>query len=177
MSRTLRIIGIMLVTTLLVSCGFKLQQDVALAPALHSLYIQSPDPYGVLSRNLRDSLKLSHVTLASTPTEASAILRVLQDQTSQELLSVSGTQLTRQYNLHVTVTIDIVNKEGKTILPPQTFVETQAFTTQSSQILGSSNEANLFYQEMRRSIARSIMFRLSAKQVTQTINKATNQTP
>jgi outer membrane lipopolysaccharide assembly protein LptE/RlpB len=41
---------------------------------------------------------------------------------------------------------------------------------QSNQILGSSNEATMYYQQMRRSIAGAIMNRLASTQVTDIIN-------
>ena len=40
---------------------------------------------------------------------------------------------------------------------------------QSNQILGSSNEANLFYQQMRRTLAYAIMNRIASQEVTQQI--------
>src|SRR5579863_964212 len=88
---------IFFLTMLLTACGFHLQGEMQLAKPLHRLYLQAPDPYSYLVRNLEDYLKMSQVQLAASPKEASTILTILRDDTSQELLSVSGTQQTRQY--------------------------------------------------------------------------------
>jgi len=159
-----------LFTLLLVSCGFHLQGKKELAEPLHHLYLQTTDPYGQLARSLQQYLKLSHVHLVSSPNEATTILSITQDQPSEELLSVSGTQQTRQYNLRVTVTFSITNSKGMTIISPQTLSETRTITIQSNQVLGSSNEANLFYQQMRRNLAYNILNRIASKEITETID-------
>lgn len=101
---------------LLTSCGFHLQGEKQLAAPLNRMYLQTPDPYGQLARSLRDYLKISRVQLVPKE-EASSILTVTQDDPSQELLSVSGTQQTRQYILRVTVTFEISNAQGVVLLP------------------------------------------------------------
>lgn len=157
---------------LLSSCGFHLQGEKHLATPLHRLYLQSSSPYGQLERSIKQYLKQSNVQLVSSPNEANTILAITQDEPSQELLSVSGTQQTRQYNLRVTVTFVITTAKGLTIVGPQTLSETRTITIQSNQVLGSSNEANLFYQQMRRTLAYSILNRIASRELTQTINRA-----
>ncbi|RDI42830.1 LPS-assembly lipoprotein LptE [Aquicella lusitana] len=159
-------------TFILTSCGFHLQGEMQLAPPLHRMYIQSADPYSYLVRNLRQYLKLSKVELVSTPAEADTILVIVSDTATQQLLSVSGTQQTRQYKLIVTVVIEIQDAKGRIIVAPSAFTEERTITTQSNQILGSSNDVNLLYQQMRRVLAYAIMNRLASKQVTHAVNKA-----
>jgi len=159
-------------TFILTSCGFHLQGEMQLAPPLHRMYIQSADPYSYLVRNLRQYLKLSKVELVSTPAEADTILVIVSDTATQQLLSVSGTQQTRQYKLIVTVVIEIQDAKGRIIVAPNAFTEERTITTQSNQILGSSNDVNLLYQQMHRVLAYAIMNRLASKQVTHTVNKA-----
>lgn len=150
----------------LISCGFHFQGQMTLAPPLHCLYLQTTDPYGYLVRNLRQYLKLSQVQLVSTPAQADTILTILQDTPSETFLSLNGTQQTRQYNLSVTVVFEISDAKGQVIIPAQTLVETRTITVQSSQILGNSNEASLYYQQMRRSLANSIMYRIASQETT-----------
>src|SRR5580765_4776974 len=89
---------------LLTSCGFHLRGPTPLPPPLKSLYLQTPDPYGQLTRNLKRSLRMSGVELSSTPAGAKTVLVIMSETSGQQLLSVSGTQQTRQYNLSLTVT-------------------------------------------------------------------------
>lgn len=158
-------------------CGFHMQGEKHLSPQLQRLYVQAQDPYGYLVRNLQQYLRLSHVQLVTSPAEALTTLAITQDSTSQHLLSVSGTQQTRQYLLQVTVTFEINNAKGQMIVQPQTLTESRAITVQSNQILGSSNEATLYYQQMRRALAYAIINRLASKEVTHLIDEAFHPTP
>jgi LPS-assembly lipoprotein len=162
----------LLLTVFLAGCGFHLQGETQLAAPLHRMYLQSSDPYGQRSRSLEQDLKISKVQLVSSPLQASTILNIQRDSTSQDLLSVSGTQQTRQYNLTVTVIFEITDQKGRSIMSPQTLSESRTITVQSNQILGSSNEANLFYQQMRREIAHSIIYRIASRDVTTAIDNA-----
>jgi len=154
----------------LTACGFHPQGSLELAPPLHSLYLQTSDPYGTLSRNLRDHLKTSHVKLVDSAKDASAVLEILNDSATQELLSVAGTQQTRQYKLIVSVTFSVSDNKGRTLLAPQTLRESRTITVQANQILGSSNEATLYMQQMRRMLAYAIMNRLASTEATNMIN-------
>lgn len=151
-------------------CGFHMQGNAQLAQPLHRLYLQTPDPYGHLSRDLQQNLKMSNVVLTATSAEADSILVILEDNSTQKLLSVGGTQQTRQYELGVTVVFEIENKNGLTMVPRQTLSATRNITVQSNQILGSSNEANLYYQQMRRQLAIALMNRLASIEVTNMLN-------
>lgn len=158
-----------LLCTVLAGCGFRLQGDTKLAPPLQRMSLETPDPYGQLARNLQQALKMSKVALVDSK-QATTILNITQDEATQEFLSVSGTTQTRQYNLRVTVTFDITDSNGAEIIAPLALSETRVITVQSNQILGSSNEATLFYQQMRRNLAYAIMNRISSKEVTKQIN-------
>lgn len=168
-----KILGATIACLLLGSCGFHLQGNLQLAPPLHRMYIQSSDPYGYLARSLQQYLKMSHVCLVATAAQADTVLIILQDSNSQKLLSVNSTQQTRQYNLYVTVVFEITDSNGRIIVPPQALSEVRVITIQSNQVLGSSNEANLFYQQMRRSLAGAIMNRIASKDITTMIYKNT----
>lgn len=158
--------------SLISACGFHLKGQMPLAPPLHKMYLDIPDPYGALARNLKENLKVSHVQLVEEREKANTILVVSRDDNSQELLSVNGTQQTRQYNLKVTVTFSVTDNKGMTLIPPVTLIEARAITVQSNQILGSSNEANLYYQQMRRTLALAIMDRLSSREATRLVNES-----
>jgi LPS-assembly lipoprotein len=163
---------LMVCALLLTACGFHLQGDIQLAAPLHRLYLQTNDPYGYLQRNLQQYLRMSHVELVSTPQEATTILAILSNTTSQELLSVNGTQQTQQYNLHATVSYQITKANGEVIIAPHSLTETRTITVQSNQILGSSNEANLFYQQMQRDLVARIINQIASSAITREVNAA-----
>ncbi|SRR5579883_159975 len=163
---------IFLSTLLLTACGYHLQGQTQLAPPLQRMYLQAPDPYGTLAHSLQQALKLSHVQLVSSPQEATTLLVITRDTPSEKLQSVNGTQQTRQYELSVTVNFEIQDVHGRTLLGNQSLSESRTLTIQSNQILGSSNEATLLYQQMRRALAFAIMNRIASKEVTKIVTDA-----
>lgn len=162
-------LGILGASLLLSGCGFHLRGMVTLAPPLKHIYLETHDPYSELTRNLKQSLKSSNVTLTEAPETADTILEIISVNESQQLLSVGGTQQTRQYNLILTVTFQVKTPAGKILIPTQTVSETQAITIQANQVLGGSNEQNNLYHQMRRAIVNTIMNRLASKAATQSV--------
>lgn len=150
----------------LVSCGFHFRGKLPLAPPLQNLYLKTADPYGQLARYLREYLKVSGVHLTDKKEDATSVLVILGESTRQQLLGISGTQQTRQYNLILTVTFTIENPAGVALIPPQVISQTRTLTIQADQILAGSNEANMLYQQMRSAIVYSILTRLASKDIT-----------
>lgn len=162
----LRLILISLITISLSSCGFQLRGSAALSPPLKRLYIETANPYGPLTRNLRDYLKASDVEVTDTRQNALTVLHIVSETQTQQLLSVSGLQQTRQYSLTLTVTFEITSPNGAVLMPAIAVAESRTLTSVSDQILGSSNEQNTLYQQMRLAIVYDIMNRLSSHDVT-----------
>jgi LPS-assembly lipoprotein len=154
---------------LLSSCGFHLRGTVILAPPLKNIYLETNDPYSELTRNFKQTLKASHASLAKTPQTATTILEIISSNESQQLLSVGGTQQTRQYNLTLTVSYQVKTPAGKILISPQSVTETQAITIQANQVLGGSNEQNNLYHQMRRTIVNMVMTRLASKTATASV--------
>ncbi len=146
-------------------CGFQLRGSEPLNPQFQEIYIKTTDPYGQLTRNLHDYLQMSGAHVTDTQEAATTVLNIISETQSQVLLSVSGTQQTRQYNLILTVVFDVLNAKGVMLVPPQTLSETRAFTTLSDQILGGSNEQNTLYQQMRQAIIYDIINRLESRDI------------
>jgi LPS-assembly lipoprotein len=149
---------------LLSGCGFHLRGSFTLAPPLKLMYLQTSDPYGELAHNLRQSLAATGVVFTDTPRQATTILEILHENTSQQLLSVGGTQQTRQYNLVLSVVFQVTTPQGKMIIPQQTVSITQALTIQADQILGGSNEENNLYHQMRKAIIYTLLNVLTSKE-------------
>lgn len=162
----MRQIIISVVLLCLTGCGFHLRGQTTLAPPLQVVYLKAPNPYGQLAHNLQQSFKMSGARLVNNPEDATAILSILKEETSQQLLGINGSQQTRQYNLILTVTFEVTTPKGETTVSPQVVSESRVLTIQADQMLASSNEANSLYQLMRASIVYKIMQRLASQEIT-----------
>ncbi|HEX2548964.1 MAG TPA: LPS assembly lipoprotein LptE, partial [Gammaproteobacteria bacterium] len=134
-------------------------------PPLQHLYLNTKDPYGPLARQLKEYLKISGVHITDKKEEATTVLSIINEITSQQLIGISGTQQTRQYNLTLSVTFVVEDIEGKALTPPQTLQQTRTLTIQADQILAGSNEANLLYHQMRSAIVYDVLNRLTSKEI------------
>lgn len=155
----------------LAACSFQLRNNVPLAPPLHQIYLETNDPYGSLARDIKQSLQTAHAQVAPIREEAETVLAILQDTRSNILLSVNATQQTRQYNLHLVVEFEVKDNKGNVIVPSQILTQDKPITIQANEVLGSSNELNLFYQQMQREIVNSMMYRLSSIEISALINE------
>lgn len=150
----------------LTGCGFHPRGKIPLAEPLHYLYLKTPDPYGQLTRNLRLFLKVSGVHVTDSPLAANTTLSILNESTQEQLISINGTQDTRQYNLILTVVYEILGKNQQILVNPQIATETRTLTIKAGQMLAGSSEANILYQQMRQAIVYDILNRLSSDDVT-----------
>ncbi|OAI48411.1 hypothetical protein AYO45_05025 [Gammaproteobacteria bacterium SCGC AG-212-F23] len=151
----------------LTACGFHLRGPFTLAPPLQTVYIESADPYGKLIRNVRDYLKMSGVRIVTQAKDATAILVLSKDTEGQQLVSVSSSQQTRQYNLTLSATFRVDHPNGTTWISQQEVSDSRPITIQSNQVLAGSNEATIFYQIMRQNLAYNIIYALASAGVTQ----------
>jgi LPS-assembly lipoprotein len=158
-------------------CGFHPRGPVTLAPPLQNLYLQVSDPYGDLARNLRLYLKMSGVHLTNNLNNATTILDVISETTSEQLLNISGSQLTRQYNLILTVTYQVTDNHGNLLVEKQTATETRPLTINSDQMLSGSNQAASLYKQMRQAIVYDIMSRLASRDITTLLTAPKSTTP
>lgn len=169
----MRSMVILLLMMCLTSCGFHLRGQIPLSPPLQTMYLKTKDPYGQLARNLRQFLKLSGVYLTETPENATTIFEIVSERTLDQLISLNGSQQTRQYNLTLTVTFVITDPKGQPLIKPEALSETRVLTIKEGQILAGSNEATALYEQMRQAIVYDILSRLSSAQMTRFLTKNT----
>ena len=159
--RLIALIGLLCVS----GCGFHLRAPTSLSPALQKPYVVSPSPNSSLTRSLLKNFRLAGATPVETPRAASAVFTILGEQQSQTLLSVSSTQSSRQYRLLLSITFQITRPDGSILVGPQTLSESQVLTMNSDQILSSSNETQVLYQQIRIALVRNIMNRLTSEEI------------
>lgn len=170
-----RIISVILISLCLASCGFHLRGVQPVNPELQTMYFKTAEPYGQLTRNLKQYFTMSGVNLTDTPNAANYVFDLMSETQREDLISVSGTQQTRQYNLVLTTVFQITKPDGTVVLPPQTISRSSVFTMQANQILGGSNEETSMYDQMRQDIVFDVMNRLSSLEVAQRLKDAKKQ--
>lgn len=142
----------------LTGCGFHLR-DASLIPApMKILYLETKDPYAEFTLTLQKELQAFGVHLVDQKMQAPYTLHLVQQSFSQQLTSISETTLIRTYTLTATVSFEIVNRQGKVVLPPQTISASSTYVTNDNQLL-ATNQAT---QEEQQQLNRDLIFRLLA---------------
>lgn len=151
------------VLLLLTSCGFHLRGQTQIAPELHVLYLQTPQPYGPFAVQLRRGLRSMGIVLVDSIKDAPRVLRILNDSLGQQLTAISANTQVRTYTLTYTITFQIEDCQGVIILPPQTVSTVTTYETSVIQTLGDRDVLNTVQEEMRRDAIGQIINRLNAK--------------
>jgi len=164
----LRLIGVfIIVATLLTGCDFHLRGNFALPNTISSLYIQIPtysfNELTALLDELTVLLEGNGIAVASDRKSADAVLVVEKETFDKRTLSVdSKTGKEREHELAYTISYRVLATDGKEILSPQTVNLVRDYVFDEVAVLGTNQEKNVLYQEMRQEAAHRILRRLVA---------------
>lgn len=139
-------------------CGFHLRGSFTLP--FESLYIDLPknSKFGaLLTRYLRSG---SNVTVAKTLSETQAILKVISDSTSSDVLSYNASGRAREYELKRTLTFKVIDAEGYEFVPSSTVTVARAMTYDESDYSSRSGEEETIRDEMQNDIAVQMIRRI-----------------
>lgn len=143
-------------------CGFHLQGAVdALPAAAMQTYLDTEDRYTDFYASLRDALRDRGANLVESPQDASAVLRILVDDSGQRILSVSARNVPREYEVFYLVTFSL-EAGGDELLEPQSLLATRSYTYDETQVLGKSAEETVLRQSLARDLAARVLRRISA---------------
>ena len=148
----------------LTACGFKLRSSMDLPPNLHALYLESNDPYGQATREIRANLQHLGVRFVEFPSEAPVTLNIINSNTSISQTSVGSEQQVSTYMVDYFVTYVLKNSKGRVVVGPKTLTEIRSITMLANEEIENSNKLNEAEENMLREIINKLMFQLTSKQ-------------
>jgi LPS-assembly lipoprotein len=124
-------------------------------------YIEATDRYTPFYRKIRAALREGGVQVSSNPASAGAVLRILEDETGQRVLSVSARNTPREYDVFYVVrySLEIAGKEA---LPAQQLVLTRDYTYDETLVLGKDAEGEVIRQALADDLVGVVTRRLSS---------------
>ena len=147
-------------------CGFQLQGSIGALPAVTGqTYLETEDPYTDFYASLRDALRDRGAAVVEARQGATAVLRILEDDSGQRILSVSARNVPREYEVFYVVTFSL-EANGSELLPPQSMLVTRSYTYDETQVLGKGAEENELRLSLARDLAVRVLRRISAEQQT-----------
>ncbi|OCG65939.1 LPS assembly lipoprotein LptE [Gilliamella sp. Fer4-1] len=152
---------IMLLTISLTGCGFHLQHEPEVPERFKTMSYVSYDPYGRLSRNIKELLHDNQVTLANNnASEQLPSLRMISENLSRNTISIYQDGKAAEYQLVLAVEAQVV------IAGQQTYpINVRVFRTffdNPSEALAKTVEQDLIENEMFKQAAKQIIRKLKS---------------
>jgi len=159
----IRIICISLLSSLLLSCGFELQNTSNIGEKIDVLTIKTNNPYSIFYRTLRNEFRENGSKIVDDISLSNYTLTILMDESEERTLTVSAINTPQEYEVYYRVVWSF-NEGNKTILESVTNLRIQDYTFDQRQLLGKSNESLMIKQALAKDIAQEIIFRLNKEE-------------
>ena len=151
---------IVLTSLTLLGCGFELQNTDNFIGKFETLYIQTADPYTVFYRTIRQQMLRHGVEIVTESDNPDFALIIHQDESNQRILSVSGRNTPREYEVYYLLKWSLV-KGNQVIIPTMTSNKYQDYTFDQRKLLGKSNESRIIQEALAEDIVQMILVKLN----------------
>ena len=141
-------------------CGWHLQGRAHLSEAMAVTYIETNDRYTDFNRALRDSLRASGAQLVEDKQEATAIVRIHQDESGQRVLAVSARNTPEEYQVYYVVEYSVSDRSGQ-LVEPQRIELTREYSYDATAVLAKQKEQAILREALARDLAGIIVRQLS----------------
>lgn len=142
-------------------CGFQLRRPPDLP--FHALHLSGFKPTSDMGVALRRALSAAKDTrLVPAPTQADAILEVLDDTQQKSVVAFTSSGQVREVQLRSALTFRLMTPLGREVIPRTEIVQSRDMTYNERDALAKEQEAELLYRVMQDDIALQVMRRLAA---------------
>lgn len=145
---------------LLAGCGFHLQGRAGLPRMLASVRIEASDTQSDFYSALRAALLTAGARLDG-PAASAATIRILDDATSERVLTVSALNIPTAYQLSYQVKV-AVDLQGRELLPPEEHTLVREYSFDERALLAKERERDTLIQALADDLASQIMRRLAS---------------
>ncbi len=155
-------ITLLLTLLLLQGCGYQLRQSAELPPSISPILINGLNTYSGLGRELAHRLKSNTIQVTSDRKEAKTMLRVSRYHQKNRTLSVDSSGKVAQTELLHTLSFDLLDAAGKTLVPQQNIRVVRNYINTEEQKLGKTTEAGQLTEGMQQELVRKMIVRIQA---------------
>ncbi|RLA14491.1 MAG: hypothetical protein DRQ52_04035 [Gammaproteobacteria bacterium] len=147
----------LLLVVSLAACGFHLRGAVDLPPVMAVTYIENNGVDAELVKRLRRSLQANKMVVTTDRTEATAVLRLLNDRYDRRILSVARGNRVSEYELHYSIRFELAEVGGGQLIAPKNIQLFRDYTYDQDEVLGKENEEKNIRKDMIREAASRVL--------------------
>ncbi|CAG0972484.1 LPS-assembly lipoprotein LptE [Methylophilaceae bacterium] len=140
----------------LAACGFEMRGTADLS--FDTLHMRGANLS--VNKDLKKSLKVNGVTVVEDETKADLLVEMMSEQREQNILSLSGAGVVREFELVYRVNFRMRNPASETWGEVQTVEGRRDFAYDDAQLLAKQFEEQRLFEDMRIDAVREIMRRL-----------------
>lgn len=124
-------------------------------------YVDTDDRYTDFNRALHESLRVSGARLANRPEDATAIVRIIKDESGQRVLSVSARNTPEEYEVFYAVEYSVTNGQAE-LIAPQIIELTRDYSYDETAVLAKQREQAILRKALARDLAGLVVRRLAS---------------
>ena len=159
--KTLKQLTCLIGLLILSGCGFELQNTGNLNEKIDSIYIQTVDPYSSFYRSIKDSLRNNGVMISDKRDEASYVLVIKEDISSDRILSISAKNTPMEYEIAYQVVWSLF-KGNQEIISDTKHIEIQDYSFDQNRLLGKRKEAEYLNDSLAAKISNGVLLKLGS---------------
>ena len=160
--RMIRIFVATLLALALSACGFHLRNALKLPPDIGPVKVVSPDPYSPLAESLADALQRMGAKPVDPAATDVAVLRIRSERWGNLPISIDEFGRAQEYSLRYAVIFDLVDGQGRAVIPTQAVELSRDYISSPTQLIGSESEREILSGELRREMSGAILRRVDA---------------
>lgn len=146
---------------LLAGCGFQLQGRQELPPQLAKVQLQAADRQSDFTRALRRSLDASGARLVESAGADGALVHILTDRFTENVLSVDARNIPTDYELIYEVEVE-VRAGGQELMAAEPFSLSRIYSFNETKLLAKEREKDVLREALARDMASVVLRRLSS---------------
>lgn len=145
--------------TLISGCGFHLRGKVPLSDKLATVYVDGDNRQ--LVEALKKGLRFAGAEVATEPTEATAVLDLVEANYERKVRTVDSRGLATRYQLFYTVVFEVRDSSGETLLAQSRLRQDRDLEFDSTQLLQKVNEEEFLREDMETELVQQILRQLA----------------
>lgn len=143
------------------ACGWRLQGTEKLSQTMSVIYVDADDSYTDFNRALRERLRASGAQLTERRADATAVVRIIKDQSGQRVLSVSARNTPEEYEVFYEVEYSVTSGATE-LIPPQPLERTRDYSYDTTALLAKQREQAILREALAEDLAALVLRRLAS---------------